>query len=147
MGQKHSTFRRKRLKYIRPAYSKTECTEIVEFEHSDITEAKPESSPMSAKNAINNELTSNNLPSELLRVIKRVEEIEKDIDSMSGSQLHLYFPTLKDDLHNNWEKVYGIRNTTEEIRLKKVEIIDKIKSILKNLNERYLKKPRNLKRS
>lgn len=72
--------------------------------------------------------------------MRRIEEVEEEIEVMTNSQIHLYFPTLKDDLHNNWEKVYSIKHTSDEVRDKKVETIEKIKLLLKNLNEKFLKR-------
>lgn len=136
MGQRHSSNHRKKS---RPSSSKVECTEIVDIEFTDSTEARMEHSGTSFSSPTTN-VSSANYPQELLKVMRRIEEIEIEIDSMTNSQLHLYFPTLKDDLHNNWEKVYSIKNTMDEVRNKKVETIEKIKMLLKNLNERFLKR-------
>lgn len=128
MGQNHSSKHRKKS---RASASKIECTEIVDIEFTDYTDEKMENS-LDTRPA--------NYPQDLLKVMRRIEELEDEIDAMTESQIHLFFPTLKDDLHNNWEKVYGIKNTTEEVRGKKVETIEKIKQLLKNLNERFLKR-------
>lgn len=136
MGQKQSSNHQKKS---RPSTSKIECTEIVDIEFTDATEAKMEHSSPTIANSLTM-IRPANYPQELLKVVRKIDEIQEQIDSMTNSQIHLYFPTLKDDLHNNWEKVYGIRNTTDEVRDKKVEIIEKIKLLLKNLNERFLKR-------
>lgn len=137
MGQKSSSHHKKKS---RPSASKIECTEIVDIESTDATEAKIEPTPPPSVEHSSNSSAPANYPQDLLKVVRRIEEIEDEIDSMTNSQIHLYFPTLKDDLHNNWEKVYGIKNTTDDVREKKVETIEKIKLLLKNLNERFLKR-------
>lgn len=134
MGQKHSSHHKKKS---RPSASKVECTEIVDIEFTETNEVRAERLPSLEDTHV---VPPPTYPQELLKVIKRIEEIENEIKSMTDSQIHLYFPTLKDDLHNNWEKVYSIKNPTDEVKGKKVETIEKIKLLLKNLNERFLKR-------
>lgn len=138
MGQKHSSHHKKKS---RPSASKVECTEIVDIEFTDCSEIRVDRLlSLDSTNATMNVPPPPQYPQELLKVITRIEEIDNEIKSMTDSQMHLYFPTLKDDLHNNWEKVYSIKNPTDEVKEKKVETIEKIKLLLKNLNERFLKR-------
>lgn len=136
MGQKSSSNHRKKS---RPSTSKAECTEIVDIDFTDSVEAKIENTIPALTTTLNNVVVPT-YPPELLKVMGRIDELEGEIDDMTSSQIHLYFPTLKDDLHNNWEKVYGVKNTSDDVRLKKVETIEKIKLLLKKLNERFLKR-------
>lgn len=136
MGQKSSSHRKKKS---RPSASKIECTEIVDIDFTDTTEAKIDLPPTLEASTLNY-VAPDTYPQDLLKVVRRIEAIEHEIESMTDSQIHLYFPTLKDDLHNNWEKVYGIKNTIDGVRERKVETIEKIKLLLKNLNERFLKR-------
>ncbi|XP_018575071.1 uncharacterized protein LOC108913901 [Anoplophora glabripennis] len=132
MGQKQSSSPNKKC---RPVKSKVEATEIVDLESSGST-----SSQTDPTKVISNASTESAIESpELTPIIRHVEELECSINKMTESEIDLYFATLKDNLHNYWRKVYDIKNIDDDVKNRKAETIDRIKIILKNLDERYLK--------
>lgn len=132
MGQKQSSSSNKKGK---SGKSKVEATEIVDLESSEFFPSSNDQ--METISNMEAEITVEN--PELTSIIVRVEELECSIIKMTDSEIDLYFATVKDSLHNYWRKVYDIKNIDEGIKNKKVEIIDRIKILLKNLDERYLK--------
>jgi len=78
-------------------------------------------------------------PDVLRKYALKLDKIEKDVSEMSNSQINLYFATIKDDLHNNWRKIFTER-VEDSGKAKKVELITRIKTALDVLNNRYLKR-------
>ncbi|XP_030757367.1 uncharacterized protein LOC115883190 [Sitophilus oryzae] len=79
-------------------------------------------------------------PPSLILLIDHVEDIENKINAISDSDLFVHYPSLKDDLHNSWQKVYDIKETNTDVKQKKTDLIELIKSLLKIINERFLKR-------
>lgn len=132
MGQKQSSSPNRKRK---AANSKIEATEIVDLDSSEFFPSPTEQTKVISNT--NKEIIAEN--PELTSIIGRVGELEYSINKMTDSEIDLYFATVKDSLHNYWRKVYDIKSTSDGVRNKKIEIIDKIKILLKNLDERYLK--------
>ncbi|RZC39041.1 hypothetical protein BDFB_003927 [Asbolus verrucosus] len=124
MGQKHSK-RPKKLK------SQPEVTEIIELNDN---QSEPDDE---CGGIVSDVIKPSVYPIELKKVMENVESIEKSIESMTASQINLYYANLKDDLHGNWQKVYEIKDG-DDVRAKKIETIERIKSALKRLNEEVL---------
>lgn len=133
MGQKHSTKKHNKLK------SRPECTEIIDLEFSvndddNIRTVDDEKVVKKSPICLNN----------LLLIQQDLNNIENDIKNMSNSEIHLYFPTFKDNLLNSWSKVFNMPldddddANNDDVKRKKIELIERIKLLLSDLNKRYL---------
>ncbi|XP_044252542.1 uncharacterized protein LOC123003680 [Tribolium madens] len=121
MGQRHS----KRAKILP---SQPEVTEI--FELND-NQSELDNSEVDTVVEI--------FPVELKNMMDALESIERTIEAMTMSQIDLYYATLKDDLHNHWQKAYDFMDHGDEAtKKKKIEVIDRVKKTLKRLNEKVL---------
>ncbi|VEN55163.1 unnamed protein product [Callosobruchus maculatus] len=141
MGQRHpSPPKPKRLSNPKHHHrcSKQEVTEEVEISESD---ARPSISHDLPKRLSRD---YSRYPRQIVAVNKKLDELEDKIVNMTASQINLYFPTFKDELHNSWQKVYGVRSSDEFVRQVKIEVIERIKTLLGRLNTRYLKKKTSL---
>ncbi|KAL1505562.1 hypothetical protein ABEB36_005103 [Hypothenemus hampei] len=157
MGHRHSAYSHKRLRSISNAKNCGEFTEVVEFEFSDSSVFMEPSrktsldipSKSSEKSPTRDTKTKLNIipeeskkastpqikyPKDLLLLEEHVDELAKNIENMSPDEFFVYFPTLKDDLHNCWQKVYDVKEPNVETKIKKYKVIDHIKSLLKTLN-------------
>nr|CAH7714313.1 unnamed protein product [Callosobruchus chinensis] len=141
MGQRHpSPPKPKRLSNPKRHHrcSKQEVTEVVEISESD------------ARVSISNDLPKrlsgdySRCSRQIVAVSRKLDELEDKIINMTASQINLYFPTFKDELHNSWQKVYGVRSSDEFVKQVKIEAIERIKTLLGRLNARYLKKKTSL---
>lgn len=125
MGHKHS----KRPKILP---SQPEVTEI--FELND-NQSELDNSDVDAIVNTPQEI----FPVELKNMMDALESIERTIETMTMSQIDLYYSTLKDDLHNHWQKAYDFVDHGDELtKKKKIEVIDRVKKTLKRLNEKVL---------
>ncbi|KAJ3617326.1 hypothetical protein MTP99_007058 [Tenebrio molitor] len=130
MGQKHSK-RPKKLK------SQPEVTEIIELNDNQ-SELDDDGRIVSEASKPSEHIV---YPAELKKVMETVESIEKSIEDMSGSQIDLYYATLKDELHNNWQRLYDISDHGDDaVRSGKIETIERVKNNLKRLNRKVLMK-------
>lgn len=116
MGHKHS-------KSVKRLKSVPEVTEIFEFQEEE-------------ENSRNSSVLSLDHQSEVTRILTNVGMIERHIDKMTASQLNLHYMSLKDDLHNNWVRIYNVLEDHNKER--KFEVIDRIKFVLQKLNDRVL---------
>ncbi|XP_049826671.1 uncharacterized protein LOC126266533 [Aethina tumida] len=135
MGHKNSK-QRNRLQ------SKPECTEIVDFEWS-VAEPKEDAiNETAAKEKEEEEEEQEPVPVEyppaLQKILESLKKIKTDIIEMSNEQIDLYFATYKDELHNNWRNIYGMKFTDPRLTKMKVAVIEDIKEQLKDLNGRVL---------
>ncbi|ENN77043.1 hypothetical protein YQE_06455, partial [Dendroctonus ponderosae] len=149
MGHSHSSSH-KRLRSISSSRYGAEFTEVVDLEFSDTSvysepvgnssenkSVKPVTTNLKHCNKLNSvpeEMAQIQYPKDLLLLDDHVKEIADQIDTLSSEEFFVYFPSLKDDLHNCWQKVYSIREENSEIKLKKHAIIDSIRESLKKLN-------------
>nr|XP_008196210.1 PREDICTED: uncharacterized protein LOC103313799 [Tribolium castaneum] len=118
MGQRHS----KRPKILP---SQPEVTEIFELNDN--------------QSELDNSSEVEIFPVELKNMMDALESIERTIESMTMSQIDLYYATLKDDLHNHWQKAYDFMDHgNEAAKKKKIEVIDRARRTLKRLNEKVL---------
>nr|CAI5817056.1 unnamed protein product [Callosobruchus analis] len=141
MGQRHpSPLKPKRLSNPKHHHrcSKQEVTEVVEISESD---ARP-----SISNDLHKGLSRDysRCPRQIVAVSKKLDELEEKIIYMTASEINLYFPTFKDELHNSWQKVYSVKSSDEFVKQVKIEVIERIKTLLGRLNARYLKKKTSL---
>lgn len=132
MGQKQSSSPSKKCRTVK---TKMEATEIVDLESSESSSSQNDQLKIMSNTKSETTIES----PELTPIIRHIEELEYSINKMTESEIDLYFATVKDNLHNYWRKVYDIKNTDDDVKNRKAEIIDRIKIILKNLDKRYLK--------
>lgn len=152
MGHSHSSTH-KRLRSISSSRNCGEFTEVVDLEFSDagtFCEFPAPKNPQetNANDVIlskremepNKERLSTLMhleyPKDLVQLETQVEELDEKVNKLSPEELFVYFPSLKDDLHNCWQKVYSIKEENSQTKLKKHQIIDHIRELLRLLNAR-----------
>lgn len=156
MGQKHSKKSKKKSKSL------PEITEIVELNDSNHTTTAAGggddvddgnfdllrssdivvgSNNCGATSSDNNDhVKQHSYPSAMIKVMENVALIEKNLNEMSSDEIDLYFATIKDQLYNDWQKVYEVDVDTNNLIVKqrKIELIEQIKFDLNRLNNMVL---------
>lgn len=156
MGHSHSSTH-KRLRSISSMRNCGEFTEVVDLEFSDAgmfsdppAPKNPQETTANDVNLSKKEMEQNNItgkeqlsalthlqyPKDLLLLETQVAELDEKVNKLSPEELFVYFPSLKDDLHNCWQKVYSIKEENSQTKLKKHQIIDHIRELLRLLNAR-----------
>lgn len=119
MGQ-NSSKKHKKLK------TRPECTEIIDLEFSseDITGKK-----------------TPNPGNKFVAIIEKLNDLQRNIETMSDTEINLYYATFKDDLLNNWTNVFSMQtpdgDDNGDVKRKKIEVIERIKRMRRDLDERY----------
>lgn len=132
MGNKHSSYTKKRLG---TTFNKPDSTEIVDLETTEECDIDNQTQRHGQGPHV-----AMDLPQKLVTVMEKLDDLEGQIITMTESQINLYYPTFKDELHNNWQKVYEIVAVNDVVKRKKVEVIERIKAALEKLNDKYFKR-------
>ncbi|CAH1954572.1 unnamed protein product [Acanthoscelides obtectus] len=137
MGQRHSSSpksKRHSNSSYRHRCTNQEITEVVEISESDARFSIPNDLPKTPSRDYSR------YPRQIAIVNTKLDELEDKIINMTESQINLYFPTFKDELHSCWQKVYGVKSSDGFLKQVKIEVIERIKMLLGRLNARHFRK-------